>query len=100
MIVVNAKIGASPETITALTPAVEELETKTRAESGCLDYAFSVEINDSEVIRITEKWKDMAALQAHIKAPHFAAFMEATAANAPKSVEMSFYEATEIPSPL
>lgn len=97
MIVVNAKICASRETIEAFKPVVAELEAKTREEKGCLDYAFSVELNDPEVVRITEKWEDMAALEAHMKAPHFAAFTEAAAANPPKSIEATFYEAEELP---
>ena len=99
MIVGNAKIGASEQTIDALRPAVAALEAKTRTETGCLDYAFSIEVNDPEAIRITEKWANMDALQAHMGAPHFADFQKAVAAHPPRSLEATFYEATELPSP-
>lgn len=99
MIVVNAKIQASRETIEALTPVVAELEAKTRQEKGCLDYAFSIEIHDPETVRITEKWIDQASLEAHMREPHFLDFQKAAAENPPKSIEATFYEAHELPSP-
>lgn len=98
MIVVNAKICASQEVIAQLRPAVAEMETKTRAEKGCLDYAFSIEVNDPEAVRITEKWESVEALQEHMKSAHMADFQQAAAAHPPRSLEVTFYEASELPS--
>ena len=41
----------------------------------------------------------MAALTAHFAEPHMAVFQQAMAANPPKSVNATFYEATEVPGP-
>ena len=46
MIVVNAIIETTPESIEAMREAIAEMETKSRAEAGCHDYTFSVELND------------------------------------------------------
>ena len=99
MIVVNAIIETTAEAITAMQAAIATMETKSRAEDGCHDYTFSVELNNPDVLRITEKWESMAALGAHFGMPHMADFQAAMAANPPKSVSATFYEATEVPAP-
>jgi quinol monooxygenase YgiN len=99
MIVVNARIEADPETIAALKPAIATMETASRAEPGCEDYTFSVELNNPSVIRITERWRDMQALALHFATPHMAAFGAAMGAHKPKSVSAICYEANEVPLP-
>ncbi len=99
MIVVNAEIEATEETIEAMREAIAVMEEKSRAESGCHDYTFSIEMNNPCKIRITEKWNSMADLDAHFKEPHMADFQQAMGANPPKSVVANFYEATEIAGP-
>lgn len=99
MIVVNAIIKASADTIAAMQAAIAKMETASRAESGCHDYTFSVELNDPNAMRITEKWESMEDLQAHFGMPHMADFQAAMAANPPESVEAKFYEVTEVAPP-
>lgn len=99
MIVVNARIEATRETIAAMTPAILAMEKASRAEAGCEDYTFSVEIGNPEVIRITERWQSMAILVAHFATPHMATFRAAMGAHPPKSVTAHFYEATEVQMP-
>ena len=96
MIVVNAIVQATPEDIVALQGAISAMEAASRAEPGCLDYTFSVELNDSSVIRITEKWQTLDDLRAHFETPHMAAFQGAMGANPPQPMEASFYEVEEI----
>ena len=57
-----------------LKPAIAAMEAASRAEPGCEDYTFSVELNNSGVIRITERWRDMQALAEHFATPHMATF--------------------------
>jgi len=99
MIIVNAKIVSDADSIRALQPAIAEMEQASQAEAGCEDYTFSVELNDTGVIRITERWVDMAALQNHFSLPHMAKFQQAMQAHPPKDVSAHFYEATEVPGP-
>jgi len=100
MIVVNAVIETTEENIAAMQDAIAVMEEKSRAETGCHDYTFSVELNNPNVIRITEKWDSMEALQAHFGEPHMADFQQAMGANPPKAVTASFYEATEVQAPM
>ena len=99
MIVVNAVIESTEEDIAAMQEAIAIMERASLAEAGCHDYTFSVELNNPTVLRITEKWDDMASLAAHFNEPHMAEFQKAMAANPPKSVEAKFYEATEVGPP-
>jgi len=96
MIVVNARIEATPETVAALKDAMLAMQSATLAEPGCEDYRFSVELANPGAIRITERWTAKAALQAHFATPHMAAFQAAMQAHPPKEVSACFYEATEI----
>jgi quinol monooxygenase YgiN len=50
-----------------------------KAEAGCIDYgptvdvATSIPVQDpvrSDVVTVIEKWSDLNALNAHLKAPH------------------------------
>ncbi len=99
MIVVNATITASAETIAAMQPAIAKMEAASRAESGCHDYTFSVELNNPSVLRITERWESMEALTEHFAMPHMAEFQAAMAENPPSGVEAKFYEVTEVQPP-
>ena len=96
MIVVNAQIEATPETVAALKDAILTMQSATLEEQGCEDYTFSVELANPGAIRITERWTTKAALQAHFATPHMAAFQAAMQAHPPKAVNAYFYEATEI----
>ena len=99
MIVVNAIIETSADNIAAMKDAIAAMETASRAEPGCHDYTFSVELNNPDVLRITEKWQSMEDLTAHFAMPHMADFQAAMAANPPKNVAATFYEATEVTPP-
>lgn len=99
MIVVNARIEADEATIAALTDAISAMEAASRAEEGCDDYTFSVELNNSNVLRITERWHSMEHLNAHFLTPHMREFQAAMGAHPPKSVNAAFYEATEVERP-
>lgn len=96
MIVVNARIAATPETVAALKDAIIAMQDATLEEQGCEDYTFSVELANPGAIRITERWASKEALQAHFATPHMATFQAAMQAYPPKGVNAHFYEATEI----
>lgn len=96
MIVVNAVVKSTQEDIIALQGAISTMETASQAEEGCEDYTFSVELNDPTVLRITEKWASLEALMDHMKTPHMAEFQASMGSNPPLSLDVKFYEVTEI----
>jgi len=96
MIVVNGIVRSTQEDIVALQGAISAMETASRAEEGCLDYTFSIEVNDPEMVRITEKWASVEALKAHFGTPHMAEFQATMGKRPPQSMEIKVYEVTEI----
>jgi quinol monooxygenase YgiN len=42
--------------------------TATRAETGCIDYAFAADAADAGRVRLVERWESMADLEAHVAA--------------------------------
>jgi len=43
-----------------------------RAEDGCVEYSYAVDVADQGLIRVFEVWRDEAALKAHFATPHMA----------------------------
>ena len=57
-----------------------------RAEDGCLEYAGAVDLASGlaaaapvrpDVVTVVEKWRDVPALDAHLRAPHMERYREA-----------------------
>jgi quinol monooxygenase YgiN len=52
------------------------MASTSRKESGCIDYRFAVDVDDSLVVQMLEQWESSEALDAHFGTRHFAAFSE------------------------
>jgi quinol monooxygenase YgiN len=96
MIVVNAIIKTSKEDIQALQGAISAMEVASRAEAGCEDYTFSVELNDPHTLRITEKWQTIEALKEHFATAHMAEFQAVMGAHPPTSMKVKIFDTQEI----
>ena len=99
MIVVNVTIETTEADIVELKSAMTDMENASRSEEGCDDYTFSTELNNPNMLRITERWHSMDALAAHFKAPHMAEFQAAMSKSPRKSSQAYFYEASEVSPP-
>ena len=77
MIVVLGEVKVAEGAIDAVKDAIATMETESRKEPGCHSYAFSVDVSDPTMVRITEVWEDLSDLKAHFAMPHMAAFGEA-----------------------
>ncbi len=75
MIVINVIVETNQANIAALKNTIATVEASSRAETGCQDYPFSVELNDPDKLYITERWENVAALQAHFATEHMATFV-------------------------
>ena len=92
MIVVNVEVLVESGAAEKARDAVKAMEQATRQEAGCLTYAFSVDISDPGMIRVTERWESMEAIQAHMKSPHMADFQRAVMMLKPKGLEIKAFE--------
>ena len=74
MLIIEGWMHFAPGEIDKFALAAEQMVEATRLEEGCLHYAFARDMNDPDIIRISERWVDEAALEAHFASPHMAAF--------------------------
>jgi len=89
----EVKVESTTEVEKARAAIIAMVEAS-NAEPGCILYAFSQDLTDPTIIRITEKWQDQAALDAHFNAPHMATFMAAMADAKIVSMDTNLYDAS------
>ncbi|TRD10515.1 antibiotic biosynthesis monooxygenase [Erythrobacter insulae] len=75
MVIGKATLGEAGKD--AALDAFKTMIEASRAEQGCIDYAYALDVIDPSVMHITEKWTDEAALAEHFQTPHMAAFRSA-----------------------
>lgn len=76
MIVLQATIPVAPDRREELIEAATELAEESRAEDGTIDYRFTADIEDPNVFRVFERYKDEAAMDAHMESEHYEAFQD------------------------
>jgi quinol monooxygenase YgiN len=83
---VVAEITLVPEGRTRFLAEFGRLVPAVRAEDGCLEYAGAVDLASGlaaaapvrpDVVTVVEKWRDVPALDAHLRAPHMERYREA-----------------------
>ncbi|MCB2074043.1 MAG: antibiotic biosynthesis monooxygenase [Novosphingobium sp.] len=61
----NAKAGRE---------AIERVINASRAEPGCISYAYAEDVLEAGLFRVSEAWESREALAAHFQAPHMLAW--------------------------
>ncbi|MEQ8742930.1 putative quinol monooxygenase [Parasphingorhabdus sp.] len=81
MIIVEGwvRLGSATEIERLRSAAVKMMHTTKVSETGCLEYAYAIDLAEPDLLRIIERWTDEAALTAHFATPHMAAFGQAMA---------------------
>ena len=74
MLIIEGWLRLGPGEFAKLKGAASTMVAATQAEAGCIHYAFAQDIDEPDLIRISEKWVDQAALDAHFASPHMASF--------------------------
>ena len=95
MIQINGTIKLGKPMDAATRKAMVEMVRASRAEDGCLDYAFAQDLADPDTLILFERWRDRDALAAHGQSAHMAEFRGVMAANPPVSREIRVYETDE-----
>ena len=73
-----ANIKANPDKIDLVEAELRKLIDITRAEEGCINYDLHQDNEDPAHFLFYENWESRALWQAHMGAPHLAAYMAAT----------------------
>ncbi len=89
MIHVLATIELAPGQRQVFLAEFHQLMPKVHGEAGCLEYGPAIDVPTfipvqapprDDVVVVIEKWENLAALEAHLAAPHMADYRAATAA--------------------
>ena len=99
MILIVGTVRLPPENIARARPAMAAMVTASRAEDGCLEYAYSEDLLVPGLVRVTEIWRDREALKAHFLTAHMGAWRATFPALNITDRNLSLYEAGE-PEPI
>ncbi|SFS09656.1 putative quinol monooxygenase [Sphingomonas jatrophae] len=69
MIILAGHIRTTPDQVEGLAQALRSLVPATLAEDGCLAYAFALDDREVGTVLVYERWRDQAALDAHLALP-------------------------------
>jgi quinol monooxygenase YgiN len=72
MILIIGTIRIPPEQLEAALPAMRAMAEASRAEDGCLHYAYAEDVLEPDLIRVSELWRDQSALDRHFDSAHLA----------------------------
>ena len=95
MLIVLAKAEVGAASMEAARHAIADMVASSKAEAGCIAYAFTQGVLQPGVLHSVEKWQDEAALAAHFATPHMAAFGAAIAGLDFKVIEAVKYHADD-----
>lgn len=99
MLIIAGTVQIRPETRERAIEAGLAMQEATRAEPGCIQYGFSVPIEDESTVLVFEVWEDQAANDAHSASAHMADFLGVMAEVVDGPVELTKYEVSSF-SPL
>ena len=74
MLLIIGTVRLPEELFEAARPAMEAMISASRAEAGCLEYSYAVDVLDAGLIHVKERWADREALDRHFKSAHIAAW--------------------------
>ena len=77
MVIVIARFRPRPDRLDEFLDLLREVQAASRADDGCLNYGYYTEIADPQSLIAVEEWRDMAALEAHLRTPHVARLIAA-----------------------
>lgn len=70
MLLIVGTIRIPAERLDAARPAMRAMVEASRAEDGCLAYAYAEDVLEPGMIHVVERWRDRASLDAHFASAH------------------------------
>jgi quinol monooxygenase YgiN len=71
-LIVAGTVRAPPEHLEGLRPHMAAMMAASQAEDGCFAYNYAEDVTEPGLIRVFERWRDQAALDAHFATDHMA----------------------------
>ena len=76
-LIVAGTVRVPPQNLDGLRPHMATMMAASRAEDGCHAYGYAENVTEPGLIHVFEVWRDQAALDAHFKTAHMAAWRAA-----------------------
>ena len=76
-VIIAGTVRVPPANLAGLKPHMEAMLAASRAEDGCLTYSYAEDVVEPGLVRVFEAWRDQAAIDAHFKTAHMAAWRAA-----------------------
>ncbi len=95
MILIAGTVRIPAGAIDAVRPAMEKMLAASRAESGCIRYAYALDVLDEGLVHVSEAWTDRAALVAHFQTAHMAEWRAEFGALGVTERDLRLYETDE-----
>jgi quinol monooxygenase YgiN len=95
LILVTGHFRVPSDTVDALRPHMRAVIEANRKEDGCLLFAYGEDVLDPGMIRIVERWRDWASLDAHGRSAHVATWRKAIQAAGVVDREVIAHESIE-----
>ena len=73
-VVILGTVRLPAENLDDARPHMAAMVAASRAEDGCVAYGYAEDVAEPGLIHVFEIWRDQAALDAHFKTPHMAAW--------------------------
>ena len=99
MILVLGTVRLPVDNIAKAREAMSAMVAGSRAEDGCIEYAYSEDLLDPGLIRVTEMWRDRECLKAHFQTQHMAAWRQVWPSLGIGERNLALYEAGD-PEPI
>jgi quinol monooxygenase YgiN len=93
MVIIQGVVRISEADRDKFRAAAAAMIPATRAEAGCIFYSYAEDALEPGLVHIVERWRDQAALDAHLKAPHMASFSAAIAGLAMRDLKIVAFDA-------
>jgi quinol monooxygenase YgiN len=77
VVLVIARFRPRHDRLEEFTALLQEVQTASRADDGCLNYGYHAEVGDPLQYVAVEEWRDMDALREHLRTPHVARLIAA-----------------------
>ena len=89
MVLVIARFRPRTDRLDEFLAVLEDVQAASRADDGCLNYGYYRNITDDESYIAVEEWRDMAALESHLRTPHVARLIAALPEHAADRLEIA-----------
>ena len=73
-VVILGTVRLPPENLDQARPVMAAMVAASRAEDGCVEYAYAEDVLEPGLIRVSEVWAGQAALDRHAASDHIKAW--------------------------